>query len=142
MAYSEQKIKDSFEYIISQIESGRALISVLKDSGMPSSKTFYQWLEDDEDKVKYYACACEKRADAIFEDILSIVDDKSKDAAKGTEGMNSVQRARLQMDARKWIASKLNPKKYGDKTDITSGGDKIQTMPTTIQIEITKPDED
>jgi hypothetical protein len=33
------------------------------------------------------------------------------------------------------------PKKYGDKTDITSGGDKINT-PTTIQVEITRPNED
>ena len=28
------------------------------------------------------------------------------------------------------------------QTDITSGGDKIQSAPTTIQVEITRPDED
>ena len=43
--------------------------------------------------------------------------------------MNSeyVQRSRIRIDTRKWIASKLKPKKYGDKVDVTTDGEKINT---------------
>jgi hypothetical protein len=37
-----------------------------------------------------------------------------------------IQRSRLRVDARKWIASKLKPKKYGDKMDVTSDGKAIK----------------
>ena len=35
-------------------------------------------------------------------------------------------RSRIRIDARKWMLSKLQPEKYGDKMDYTSGGEKIQ----------------
>ena len=50
---------------------------------------------------------------------MNICDDKTEDYIStkgGVIGNNAaVQRARLQVDARKWIVSKLNPKKYSDK---------------------------
>lgn len=36
-----------------------------------------------------------------------------------------VQYQRLRVDARKWLASKVLPKQYGDRVDVTSGGEKI-----------------
>ena len=50
--------------------------------------------------------------------------------------------ANVVMQADKWLSAKFYPKMFGDKTDITSGGEKIQSAPTTIQVEITRPDED
>ena len=38
-----------------------------------------------------------------------------------------IEHRRLQVDVRKWMAGKLAPKKYGDKLDVTSAGEKIQT---------------
>lgn len=92
-----------------------------------SSKTFYEWLDDDEEKVKLYARACEDRAEALLDEMLDIVDSSEADIYKDDEGNtkidgNVVQRARLQYDARKWLVSKLNPKKYGDKVDLTTNG--------------------
>jgi hypothetical protein len=34
----------------------------------------------------------------------------------------AVQRARLKVDTRKWLLSKLQPKKYGDKLDMNVAG--------------------
>jgi hypothetical protein len=31
----------------------------------------------------------------------------------------------MRVDARKWIAAKLKPRKYGDKIDHTTGGEKL-----------------
>ena len=43
----------------------------------------------------------------------------------------AVQALKVQIDAIKWVLSKLLPKKYGDKVDVTSNG---KTLPTSINI--------
>ena len=71
--------------------------------------------------------AKEESADALVEDILDIADDGSNDwmAVHGKDGSEAwklngehVQRSRLRVDTRKWIASKLKPKKYGEKIEV------------------------
>ena len=45
------------------------------------------------------------------------------------------QVARLQIDSRKWVASKLTPHKYGDKTSIDhTSSDESMKQPTIIQL--------
>jgi hypothetical protein len=121
MAYSQQQIDDTFNDILSEIEQGNSLISILRRKEFPSTATFYQWLEADEDKAKRYVRACEIRADVIFEDIIDIADHSDEDHTPFT-GANVVQRDRLKIDARKWIVAKLHPKKYSDRVyqDITT----------------------
>lgn len=121
MAYSPEEIERIFEEVCSDIENGMALRGALKKEGRPSSKTFYEWIESDENRIKRYARACERRADEIFEDIMDIADDKSGDILKGEDGQEYlnqefVQRARVKIDARKWMLGKMQPKKYGDRT--------------------------
>jgi hypothetical protein len=43
--------------------------------------------------------------------------------------MVAVNRSRLQLDTRKWVLGRMNPKKYSEKLDITSGGDKLKIVP-------------
>jgi len=121
MAYSQQQIDDTFNDILSEIEQGNSLISILRRKEFPSTATFYQWLEADENKAKRYVRACEIRADVIFEDIIDIADHSDEDHTPFT-GANVVQRDRLKIDARKWIVAKLHPKKYSDRVyqDITT----------------------
>jgi len=132
MSYAIEDITEIFNKILIEIESGRALRKILKeDDNMPSTQTFYKWIDEDAEKSKQYARACEVRADAIFDDIIDIADDSSGDkkVIQSGEVIDSefVARSRIRIDARKWIASKLNPKKYGDKIDHTSDGEKIQS---------------
>jgi len=127
MAYSDEEIKIKFTAILERVSNGEAVRTVLKDKEMPSSQTFFKWLSEDGTKSKQYAHACEERADIIFEDILHIADDTSKDSQTvNLEGIEveqlnteNIQRSRLRVDARKWMASKLNPKKYGNKLDLS-----------------------
>lgn len=137
MAYNKEEIETIFKKILNHISvDGMAIRNVLKLDGTPSNETFFKWLEEDEEKSKRYARACEERADLMFEDILHIADDTSRDTKTvdlgdgvEIETLNSeaIQRSRLRVDARKWALSKMNPKKYGDKIDLTTGGDKINT---------------
>jgi hypothetical protein len=138
MAYHEEQIETIFSLIIQRIEDGEALRTILKDRDMPSTQTFYRWLESNESKSKQYAHACEARGDAIFDEIIQIADDSQNDFIEKDIGdgivvsqFNSehVQRSRLRIDARKWVASKLNPKKYGDKIDHTTNGENINLTP-------------
>jgi hypothetical protein len=121
MAYSQEQIEDTFNDILYEIEQGNSLISILRRKEFPSTATFYQWLEADENKAKRYVRACEIRADVIFEDIIDIADHSDEDHTPFT-GANVVQRDRLKIDARKWIVAKLHPKKYSDRVyqDITT----------------------
>lgn len=132
MAYTKSQIKDIFNYICSEIEKGRALRNILmQDDNTPSTQTFYVWLENDENLSKQYARACEVRADIIFDEMIDIADDGRNDYTDTEIGykFNSehVQRSKLRIDARKWMLSKMNPKKYGDRTDITTNGKDIVT---------------
>jgi hypothetical protein len=101
-----------------------------------------QWLRDKEDYSNQYARAKEDQADYLAEEILEIADDSSGDTDYTETGkivMNAefVARSRLKVDARKWIAAKLKPKKYGDKVDVTTDGKSInapviQVLPPKI----------
>lgn len=129
MAYTEDKKQESFDYIISEIVSGKSLRYALDTNGMPSSQTFYNWLEEDEEKSKQYARACESRELLLLDEILLIADKQGEDVIETDNGPitnhNIIQRNNLQIEARKWVLGKLNPSKYGNKeTKVIEGGDK------------------
>lgn len=109
MAYSK-KIRGD---ILERISEGESLRSICSDKGMPAKSAVMRWLTEDPEFQDQYARAREAQADTLFDEILGIVDGaKPEDVAA----------ARLRMDARKWMAGKLRPKKYGDKLAI--GGDQ------------------
>jgi len=89
-----------------------------------------KWLKENKEFSEQYARAKELQADYLVEEILEIVDDGSNDfmtITKGNESYNVedrevTSRSKIRYDARKWIASKLAPKKYGDKTQTEYSG--------------------
>lgn len=101
--------------ILSELEKGRTLSAICRGyEGFPRT-TFLQWVKDDRDGLAdRYARARDTGYEAMGEDIIDIPD-LSQDPAK----------ARLQVDARKWVLSKMRPKTYGDKLDVTSEGKHI-----------------
>ena len=142
--WTVEKKEIAVKEILLEIMKGRSLTSILKTDergDLPSKVTFFEWLKEDEELTNQYARASEIRADIIFDDILAIADENTNDTSineNGIEVVNNdvIQRSRLRIDARKWVLSKMNPKKFGDKTDITSGGEKIQTTPQEVKITI------
>ncbi len=141
MAYSKKQIEDILSQIFDRIAEGESLRSVLSDSDMPDKNTFYRWLdekESDDKAVKelkkkrreQYARATSERSDAIFEEIMDIADSREHDVYTDKDGKEHtnhhvIQRDRLRVDSRKWMLGKLNPKKYGDKLDLTTDGEPI-----------------
>lgn len=110
--------------------SSVGLHTICKESGMPAVSSIMKWLKEHEEFSEQYARARELQADFMAGEILQIADDGSKDIVHTELGdytnHEAINRSRLRVDARKWLASKLAPKVYGDKLDLTSEGKKIQ----------------
>jgi glycogen debranching enzyme len=124
-AQKSKEVKDKlFEEIIYDIaENGKSLMTALK--GRLSSQTFYAFIDNDPDKTKRYARACDDRAEKMADEILEIADNNESDIIFNEEGQpfenqKIVQRDRLRVDSRKWLLAKLHPKKYGDKIAVES----------------------
>lgn len=94
--------------------------------------TVFRWIDENEEFRNDYMRAREAQADFLADEILEIADDSSQDLLGHDKNGNPIEnkeftnRSRLKVDARKFIASKLKPKKYGDKLDVTSGGEPIK----------------
>lgn len=103
--------------ICKRISSGESLRQVCKDKDMPSRKTVHLWLLDENKDLflHQYETACDVRTEEKFDEIEEIAKDESID----------VNRARLRVDTRKWYLSKVLPKKYGEKLDVTSKNERI-----------------
>lgn len=103
-----------------------------------SFSKFYQMILDDEIKEKKYTRACILRAERVNDEIVDIADDKTLDTITVTrpdgseyekENTEYISRSRVRIDARKWWLSKTNPKKYGDKLDVS--GTMLNSLPLT-----------
>ncbi len=69
-----------------------------------------------------YARAKAAQIENLADEIIEIADNTSRDVFEGSDGQivinsGAINRDRLRIDSRKWTASKLLPKVYGDKKD-------------------------
>lgn len=100
--------------ILARIAAGEGITRICKDQGFPPVVAVYEWMRDNEEFAKAYARARDEQADTLADQITEIADDES---------IPSDSR-RVRVDARKWIAAKLKPKRYGDKlTQELTGAD-------------------
>lgn len=110
---------DELSYTICErIVEGDSLRSICKEDDMPAISTVFMWLDTKPEFLDRYTRAKDNQADTNTEDIQHL-------AKRVIAGEVEPQAARVAIDAYKWTASKLKPKKYGDKIDMTSGGEKI-----------------
>lgn len=145
MAYSDTDKEQILQSIFDLIGSGLSLRKALKSANPKiDGTTFYQWIDENEDKSKQYARACEERAEALADEIIDIADFAENDTItteKGDMPDNEwINRSKLRVDTRKWLMSKMMPKKYGDKVDVTSDNKPI--APAALNITIVPPTED
>ena len=123
MAYTKEEKENIFYTIFDAIENGSSLRAALKIVDI-SSKSFYEWLDQDTHKVKQYARAVNERTDLKFDSIeQDYMEEPQRDPESGRIDSAWVQLQRLKIDAKKWELSKLNPKKYGDKTQTEHSGE-------------------
>jgi hypothetical protein len=105
-----------------KIIEGRSLRSICREDGMPYIATVFRWLDENDWFKEQYIRAKDNQADTNAEDIQELVHEVRT-------GKIDPQAARVAGDLLKWSSSKLKPKKYGDKLDVTSDG---KALPTPI----------
>ena len=115
--------KEAKQAIIEKICMGDSLRKICKSPGMPDRTTVHRWLLADAGFCDKYARAREIQAEEIFDEILEISDDSRRDYITGDDGQKrvtreAIDRAKLKIDARKWVLSRMQPKKYGNRMEI------------------------
>jgi hypothetical protein len=105
---------------------------------MPAMQTFWRWLREIAAFREQYARAKQEAADALVEEMLDIADDATGDYAEDEQGRirfnsENVQRSRLKIETRKWIASKLKPQRYGERLDLQHGVQTENPLAALIQ---------
>jgi hypothetical protein len=105
---------------------GESLRSICKDANMPSEACVRRWaLDDVQGFFAQYDMAIKLRAARWAEEVLEISDEPPAVTGEGKYDSAYVQHQRLRVDSRKWLLSKVLPKVYGDKIDVTSAGEKV-----------------
>ena len=115
--------QEIFDEICVRIAEGESLRKICKDDKMPSLVSVWRWLNESEALSKQYTRAREEQAETFVDEILDIADDNKDDTYldennKLIINQEVIARSRLRVDSRKWIASKLKPKRFGDYTKI------------------------
>lgn len=115
-----------FDAILCDIAAGEATHKVLSTYLKPR-KEFYAYLASNQDAGNRYARAKHDGMEVLADEMLEIADDSTSDIIVDDEGRERtnaevVARSRLRVDTRKWLLSKLAPKKYGERVDLTHAG--------------------
>jgi hypothetical protein len=114
--------KEQGDAICSQLAGGISLKRVCEQKGMPSRQTVYTWLRTYPEFLDNYTRAKDDGADAYADDIADIAERVISPNKKLRLDPNA---ARVAIEGKKWAASKLKPKKYGDKLDVTTDGKEL-----------------
>lgn len=125
--YSDDKARK----ICERLMFGDSLKKICEADNMPSRMIVIKWLAhpDNVDFREMYYYAKRISAEQLVDEIVDIADDTSNDWKKkfdkqgehvGWEPDNeAIQRSRVRIDTRKWLAAKMLPRLYGDKLDMT-----------------------
>jgi len=137
--------KDLADQICERLADGESMRSIARDDSMPSCSSIFKWIRENIEFSQQYDRAKVESADALVEDMLDIADNEAgqpllidgkplmiDEKPVMTKDGPSVAHARLRVDTRKWAASKLKPKKYGDSLAIGGSGNLPPIQSVTI----------
>lgn len=138
----EIRTKANADRICALLAEGMSLRKICEMDGMPSKPAILDWLAIDADFAAQYAQARVKQAEGMGEELLEIADDGRNDWMEklGKDGQSlgwmvngeAVQRSRLRVDTRKWLLSKMLPKKYGEKIEHEHSGPNGAPIPVAV----------
>jgi len=122
--------------ICNELANGNNIRRILDSkTEYPDWTTFRRWKQNNEELRTLYVNSQQDKAIALeneLDDLRDLLTSKEIDASTYNVLAQTI----------KWKMAKFYPKVFSDRTDITSGGEAIKQVPSTIQIEIIKNDED
>lgn len=130
----ERKLKT--EAMLDLMHSGKPAVTACEEVGLKFS-TFLLWVSQDKALADMYAHAREALIEKMAADTMRISDEPVGSVTSGGMDSAAVAKQRLQVDTRKWLLSKLAPRKYGEKLEI-SGDSENPIAVTAIERTIVK----
>ena len=108
------------DLICERLADGESLRKICRGDGMPAESTVRLWAMDDVQGFSaQYTRSREIGYERLSDELLEIADDGSNDTYETDSGtavnQDVIARSRLRVDTRKWMLSKMLPKRYGDK---------------------------
>jgi hypothetical protein len=125
-----------------RIANGQPLRKICMEEGMPVQSTVYVWLTRFPEFAEMYARAREDQADTLADEIQAIADetpemnpivDKNGELIRIEMHSAYIQWQKNRIDARKWVAAKLKPRKYGDKVQLSGDAEN----PLKVEADVT-----
>jgi hypothetical protein len=122
-----------------RLANGESIVQITKDDHMPSQATIYVWLRERPDFQEMYTRAREDQIDTNVDEIIAIADEMPPEFTDkdGRTTLDStwINWQKNRIDARKWSAIKLKPRKYGDRVGLegVEGGAPIVTQETSSE---------
>lgn len=138
--------QEKADIMCEMLSDGQSLKEICAPDDMPNRATVYRWLAAHPEFSDMYARAREEQAETLADEIIAIADETYDDVMVGEDGKERcntefIQRSKLRVDARKWVASKLKPKKYGDRISQEISGANGGPVETVTRIEIVAPND-
>lgn len=122
--------------ICDRISRGESLKSICNSPGIPDQVVVYGWLGRQPEFAQMYARAREDQADTLADEIAALADEEPRMVVddKGVARIDSawVQWQKNRVEARKWVAAKLKPKKWGERIQVAGDADS----PIKVEAEI------
>lgn len=133
--------------ICKRLAAPESLLSICRDEGMPDRSTVMEWVLTNPEFSNNYMRARDLQTEAFVDEIPDIADNGTNDwmqrqnfdgAEVGWHLNGEAQaRSRLRIDARKWIAGQMKPKKYGNR--VIQAGDEEMPLEMNVTIGGQKP---
>jgi hypothetical protein len=133
--YSKEDKERISTEVLHEMRGGLSAFKACKAAGVNQS-TFNDWLNVDPALAAEYARAREDLIERIACEVLELSDADVGEQPDGKKDWAAVQKHKLQVDSRKWLLSKLAPKKFGDKLELS--GDAANPLVTRIERVIVK----
>ena len=118
VAYDDATKNAMVDALLVQIETGKSMREVCRMDGMPDHGTVIRWMRDDAGLATKYARARMAQADVLFDRMEAV----EEAVSAGTMDSHA---ARVVLDSMRWRASKLAPKIYGDRLDVSVSDTRI-----------------
>lgn len=135
MALRKYDREEVAEVVFSGMRGGLSAFKAVQAAGVPWG-TWQEWVAESEDLSVRYARARDCLVERMSAELLEITDAPLELTGDGKIDSAAVQSRRLQVDTRKWLLSKLAPRRYGERLELA--GDKESPLRAEVAIAFRK----
>ena len=132
--YSDNK-QEICAKVLEGMRGGMSAFKATAAAGV-SNSTFATWVTEDAELAENYARAREDMIERMAQEVLDLSDKEVPETGDGRKDWQAIQKHKLQVDTRKWLLSKLAPRKYGEKLEVS--GDPANPLVQRIERVVVK----